>query len=54
MIVIKLIEKLRSWQRDREAINTLLSCSDKELSDIGVMRFHITNAVKGKIRPNMN
>lgn len=43
MTVIKLIGRLR----DREAINDLLSRSDRELGDIGLRRVDVERAVRG-------
>ena len=50
MIVVKLIRKVRDWQRDREAIEALLSRSDRDLSDVGLNRADVVQAVKGRIR----
>ncbi len=50
MSVSRIIDKVRHWQRSREAINELLSRSDRELGDIGLRRCDVIRAVKGDAR----
>ena len=40
------------WVR-REAIKALRAMNDRELSDIGITRSHIDDAVWGKLDPNL-
>lgn len=45
---LKLIsEKIKNWQRNREAVRELSKLSDRDLADLGIVRVDIQSAVKG-------
>ena len=47
MITLKMIsEKFNAWRRCREAVRELSQFSDRELSDIGILRCDIEDIVR--------
>jgi uncharacterized protein YjiS (DUF1127 family) len=43
-----LSEKIKNWQRKREAIRELSKLSDRDLADLGINRADIESVVNGQ------
>lgn len=46
MSLLKLYRRVQAWRTDERTIRELLSRTDHELSDIGLLRGDVVNALK--------
>ncbi len=50
-MTLKIIsEKIKNWQRTREAIRELSQLSDRDLADLGIRRADIESVVRESVR----
>jgi uncharacterized protein YjiS (DUF1127 family) len=51
VMTLKIIsEKIKNWQRTREAIRELSQLSDRDLADLGIRRADIESVVRESVR----